>query len=69
MSNGFPIKVTLRYSSVDKPIPALLYDIHYNTEDGNPMGTCWLLDSNSWMICQLAFITPELPKEKKILKE
>ena len=68
MSNGFPIKVTLKYSSIDTPIPALLYDIHY-TENGDPMATCWLTKSKSWMVCQLAFVTPIIEKEKKILKE
>ena len=70
-SNGFPVKVILQYSSVDTPVPALMYDIHYTEE--MPQATCYIPDSKSWITLNLAFVTPILNennnKEKKVLVE
>lgn len=53
-----PVKVKIAFSSIEKPKDGLLYAIHYH-EDG-PLATCWMLHSQTWITCQLAFVTPVL---------
>lgn len=62
---AFPAEVLVTIEPLKPAVKGLLYCI-YPDDDGIPCGTCWLIESETWLTTHLAQIKPVLTAVNKI---